>query len=188
MGFNDCALQKYIGVLLLRYYQIIVCNPLPFTLERVFYCANMTITGKEETFIQKYIELDDATEAHRIAYGGGMSDASRKKEAHTIKNKPHVAARIKELQQISVDRHLITMDGQCDKLQSIYKRALADKEYAPAISAVMGQSKHHGLLSDKVQLSGKDGGAIEMIDVTPVDLARRIAFLLAKGVDAMDGK
>lgn len=36
----------------------------------------------------------------------------------------------------------------------------------------------------KTELTGKDGGAIETLDLTDRDLARRLAFVLAKGVDS----
>jgi hypothetical protein len=32
-----------------------------------------------------------------------------------------------------------------------------------------------------LELTGKDGGAIETVDVTPLEMARRIGFLLEKG-------
>lgn len=39
---------------------------------------------------------------------------------------------------------------------------------------------------DKIttELTGKDGGAIETIDLTPREIAQRAAFLLAKGAKA----
>ena len=37
------------------------------------------------------------------------------------------------------------------------------------------------------EMTGKDGGPIKTEDVTPVDLARRIAFALAQGMENKDG-
>lgn len=42
-------------------------------------------------------------------------------------------------------------------------------------------------LADKAELTGKDGGPVEIKDMSPVETARRIAFLLAQGVEAKNG-
>ena len=42
-------------------------------------------------------------------------------------------------------------------------------------------------LADKRELTGTDGGPIQTEDVTPVELARRIAFALAQGMEKTNG-
>lgn len=128
-----------------------------------------TLTAKQELFAQKYIELDDATEAHLQVYGGEMSHNNRKKEASLIKGNPLVEERIKELRNMAAVLHLITKEGQAAKLEALYEEARLEKQYASAISAVMGQSKHYGLLVDKAEVSGKDGAPIfATITIEPV--------------------
>lgn len=38
-----------------------------------------------------------------------------------------------------------------------------------------------------VELTGKDGGPVEIADVSPIETARRLAFLLGKGLRAQEG-
>jgi phage terminase small subunit len=43
-------------------------------------------------------------------------------------------------------------------------------------------AQYHRLLTTNVEVSGKDGGAIIVSDVSPLDIARRVAFLLHSGL------
>ena len=43
--------------------------------------------------------------------------------------------------------------------------------------------KHLKLFTEKVEHTGKDGGAIEIADINEVDMARKIAFVLAQGAE-----
>lgn len=57
-------------------------------------------------------------------------------------------------------------------------------EFNPAITKMM--LTKHGY-SDKQEITGKDGGAIETKDLSGNDVARRLAFALAKGMQQGDG-
>ncbi|MBG0801652.1 terminase small subunit [Methylocystis sp. H4A] len=48
--------------------------------------------------------------------------------------------------------------------------------------------KHLGMFVDRHEHSGKDGGPIETVDLSPLEAARRIAFAWAKGERELDGK
>ena len=56
-------------------------------------------------------------------------------------------------------------------------------EFNPAITKMM--LTKHGY-SDKQEITGKDGGAIETKDLSGNDVARRLAFALAKGMQQGD--
>lgn len=51
-------------------------------------------------------------------------------------------------------------------------------------AALVNLGKHLGMFSDKLELTGKDGGAIETKEVSGLEMARRIAFILAAGAQA----
>lgn len=61
-------------------------------------------------------------------------------------------------------------------VESVHKIRLVDKK-----GSLDTLAKHLKLLTDKVEHSGPDGGPIETKDVTPRELARRIAFVLSAG-------
>jgi phage terminase small subunit len=41
--------------------------------------------------------------------------------------------------------------------------------------------KHIGMFKDRLEVTGKGGGPIETVDMTPTEQARRIAFALTRG-------
>jgi phage terminase small subunit len=60
--------------------------------------TDRALTPKEELFCQKVIELGDDTAAYRASYNAaGMKPNTQKCEAHKLKRKPHIAARISAL-------------------------------------------------------------------------------------------
>lgn len=67
-------------------------------------------------------------------------------------------------------------------IEYVHKIKLADKK-GPL--ELLG--KHLSVFVDRVEHTGKDGGPIQTIDVTPEERAKRIAFALAKGLRAAAG-
>lgn len=57
------------------------------------------------------------------------------------------------------------------------KFKLADKR-----AALVDIGKHLGMFTEKHELTGKDGGPIEVAEITAEEAARRIAFVLARGI------
>lgn len=70
-----------------------------------------------------------------------------------------------------------TRTGRGDAARDVVKTTfkLHDK-----ISALEKLGRHLGLFRDRVEVTGRDGGAIQVDDVTPMERARRIAFVLAQ--------
>ena len=68
-------------------------------------------------------------------------------------------------------------DGRGDGARDVkrVKFKLADKR-----SALVDMGKHLGMFVDKHELTGKDGGAIEMVNLTTQDRARALAAFVAK--------
>lgn len=140
-----------------------------------------TLTIKQETFAQKYIETGVASEAYRIAYDTeNMMAKTVWEEASRLLADPKVSARVKELKALHQERHEITVDSITQELIEDRQFAREQGQAAAAISATVHKAKLHGLMVDKQEVTGKDGGAIITEDRTPLETARRIAFLLSQ--------
>lgn len=74
--------------------------------------------------------------------------------------KPEYAATIAELSETDKGALKVKLHSKVDALEKI--------------------GRHLGAYRDKIELTGKDGGPIEISDI---EAARRVAFLLAKGVN-----
>lgn len=51
-------------------------------------------------------------------------------------------------------------------------------------AALVDIGKHLGMFREKVEVTGKDGGPIEVADMTDIERARRVAFALAQAANA----
>lgn len=122
------------------------------------------LTPKQEAFAQKYVECGNASEAYRFAYD--VSEDTKPetiwKEAYLLLGNPKVAPMVEKLQQEHRERHSVTIDMLTAELDEARQLALKDEKGASAaVSATMGKAKLHGLLVDKAEHTGKNGGPIE---------------------------
>ena len=126
------------------------------------------LTPKQEAFAQKYVELGNASEAYRQVYSAEnmKPDAVNVKACELLKN-GKVTVRVKELQGAAVKRHETTVDDIIAELNEArtIARDLSTPKTGDMIAATMGKAKVLGLIKDKAEISGPDGGAIQ-IDVT----------------------
>jgi phage terminase small subunit len=114
------------------------------------------LTPKQEKFCQKYIELGNASEAYRAAYDCKRStDKTVWESASKLMADPKVSARITSLQALHQKRHEVTVDSITRELDEDRALARQLKQPAPAITAVLGKAKLHGLLEDKVTIKRK---------------------------------
>lgn len=119
------------------------------------------LTPKQESFCQKYIETGNASEAYRLSYDAeNMKPETVWVKACELLKNGKVAARVEQLQAHHLRRHNVTVDTITAELEELKSLATLDKQYSPAITAVMGKAKIHGLLIDKAEITGKDGGPI----------------------------
>lgn len=59
---------------------------------------------------------------------------------------------------------------------------------ASKLEAISLAMRHFGMLKDRVEHTGADGGSIKTEDVTTIEAARRIAFLLSSGVHELGSR
>ena len=135
---------------------------------------------KWEMFAQGLVEGKSAYQAYQDAgYKENRGNCIRLKENESI------VARVKELQTSHVQRHNVTVDSLTNELEEARLSAMDGSREAAAISATMGKAKIYCSGAEKHEHSGPDGGAIEF-DVSDLELARRIGYMLSKGTDAAD--
>ncbi len=120
------------------------------------------LTPKQEAFARAYVETGNASEAYRRAYDAeNMLPETIWPEASKTLANHNVATRVMELQLQARERLMVTIESLTQELDEARALALADpKGAAAAVSATMGKAKLHGLLTDKQELTGRDGGPL----------------------------
>lgn len=124
------------------------------------------LTAKREAFCLAYMESGNQSEAYRIAFDAeNMKAETVHKRASELMANGEVKGRIAELQAQAAERALVTVQSLTQELEEARALALQEGQPSAAVSASMGKAKLHGLLVDKAELTGKDGGAIQMEQV-----------------------
>jgi phage terminase small subunit len=129
-------------------------------------------TDKMEAFCLVYMETNNASEAYRRSYNvTNMAEKTAARESWIVLQKPQVQARIAELREAVMDRHQITVDTLLAELEEARTAALAAEtpQTSAAVSATMGKAKLLGLDKKIVEITGKNGGAIETKSRVTVD-------------------
>jgi phage terminase small subunit len=113
------------------------------------------LTPKQEMFCLKYIETGNASEAYRQSYDAeDMKPETVNRKAKELIDNGKIAARVKKLQSLHQRRHEVTVDSLTTEYEEARLLALSDKQYSPAISAITGKAKLHGLLIEKNEHTG----------------------------------
>lgn len=142
------------------------------------------LTPKQERFACAYIETGNACEAYRRAYDcKGMKQTSIEVNACKLLASAKVAQRVDDLRAEHAERHAITVDSLTAMLLKDREGARDAKQFSAAITAVMGLAKLHGVVIDKSEVTGKNGGPIQIEGkpLSDLDFARRVAFILRRG-------
>ena len=140
------------------------------------------LTPKQEGFCLSYIETGNASEAYRINYDAeNMKPETVKVKASQMLKKDNIRITLAELQQHHQERHDITVDSITAMYIADREAAREANQYASAITAVTGLAKLHGLITNKQEVTGKDGGPVVEVEMSPNEKARRVLFLLSQG-------
>lgn len=138
---------------------------------------------RHERFAQELAKGKTASEAY-IDAGFRPNDGN----CIRLKGNERVIARVSELQERGARRVEVTVESLIEEAEAARTLAMDIKAPAAAIAAV----KEKGVLSGKRvertanELTGKDGGPLETLDVSGRELIdRRIASLAARG--SMEG-
>lgn len=131
------------------------------------------LTPKEEKFAKLYIELGNASEAYRQAYGvdENKKDNSVWSNAHALTKKENVSLRIQELQEEAMVVHNVTMESLLNEFDEIKNlamnaEALGSKlQLGAAVSAVNSKMKLVGLDKTTVDHTSSDGTMSPVMDL-----------------------
>lgn len=151
------------------------------------------LTPKQQRFVEEYLVDLNATQAairagysEKTAYSIGQENLTKPEIAEAIKNKQQ---KISEKLEITIESllmdaekiknismsEIVSDDGMCDLLDKV-----------SALKAIELQGRMIGAFNDKLkhELTGKDGKELPALD--PIDIARRVAFLLMQAKIGMD--
>ena len=126
----------------------------------------LKITPKQENFCLAYIETGNASEAYRRSYNAEkMKPESIYVNSCKLLADAKVSQRVAELKAELIERHKVTADTIAEMLRE--DRAFARECETPgaAATATMGLAKLYGLLTEKAEITGKDGGAIKIEEI-----------------------
>lgn len=125
----------------------------------------MALTVKQEAFCCSYIENGgNASEAYRAAYvTAKMQEKTIWEEASRLLADPKVSARVRELMDAIAKRHDLTVDDILAELEEAREMAklAAIPQIASMVAASMGKAKVAGLIRDKQEITGANGGPIQ---------------------------
>lgn len=141
------------------------------------------MTPKQEAFCIAYIETGNASDAYRSAYSAAkMKPESVNVNASKLLANAKIALRVAELKSELVERHKVTADTIAAMLREDREFAREMETPSAAVTATMGLAKLYGLLTDKTELTGKDGSAIkiEAVKADAESFKRTIAGIAAR--------
>lgn len=132
--------------------------------------------AKHERFAQELAKGKPASEAYVIAgYKESRPAASR------LSTNVNIRRRVAELLERGAIRAEVTIASILDELDEARELARSIEQPAPMIAASLGKAKVAGLMVERAEITGKDGGPIRTEGNNARDLiAERIAGIAAR--------
>ena len=131
------------------------------------------LTPKQEAFALAYLETGNASEAYRRAYDAeGMKPESINRKAKELIDSGKIAARVEELRAPVREAAQITLKQHLDDLKRLRDLAEASEKYGPAIQAEVARGKASGLYVEKTEVTGANGGPLQITRIELVPLTR----------------
>ena len=124
------------------------------------------LTSKQQKFVRLYMSGVTIIDAYKEAYD--VSPTAKREgmqiNANKVMKSPRVSKEIARLQARVAKKVVATAESLVEELEEIKQIALrADNpQSAAAVSAVLGKAKLLGLDKQIVEISGKNGGPIEV--------------------------
>ncbi len=131
--------------------------------------------ARHELFAQNLAQGMSATEAYAKA-GYKPSDQHASRLARNGK----VRTRVAFLQGQAAERTVTTIEKITAELEEARQLAKANKDPKAMVAASMGKAKVNGLLVDRKEHTGADGGPIQFDNLTDAQLNAQMVALLAE--------
>lgn len=124
------------------------------------------LTEKQTRFCTAYIETGNASESYRRAYNsGGMADATINRKASELLAHGLITARLEELRKPAAEAAQLTLETHMRDLLELRNKATNDGKLDAAIKAEIARGRAAGLYSEKVELTGANGGSIKTEEI-----------------------
>lgn len=150
------------------------------------------LTAQQEKFAREYVRLGSGAAAYRLAYNVAKTTKPESvwQAASRLLDDGKVASRVSELMAQAADKAVVSRASMLVEMGQNRALAIDAEQYSVAQSASRDRAKVAGILVERQELTGKDGAALQVeqevsLEVrTKNDVARRIAYILHKGMRA----
>jgi phage terminase small subunit len=122
-----------------------------------------TLTAKQQRFVAEYLVDQNATQA---AIRAGYSKKTAGQVGFENLKKPEIAEAIAKRQAKVAKKAEVTLESLLNELEEARSLAIKEKQTSAAVSATMGKAKLTGLLLEKREHTGRNGGPIQTVDLT----------------------
>ena len=85
----------------------------------------------------------------------------------------NVSSRVLELQALHAERHNVTVDTITKELDENRAVAKENDQSAAMTAATLGKAKIHGLITDKKELAGKNGGPLQIAEINFIPVSSK---------------
>lgn len=124
------------------------------------------LTAKQEAFCVEYVKKGNGSysDAYRAAFDcSKMKPATVNNKAYILSCKGEIRARIKELQDATAEKAIVTLAGHLEDLKMLRDLAMEKGQLSAAINAEIFRGKACGLYVEKAEVSGPNGSAISIV-------------------------
>jgi phage terminase small subunit len=148
------------------------------------------LTIKQEKYVQGLFAGLSQREAYKQAYNcKKMKDKTIDENASRLANDSKVKARLRELTEEFKNRNMLTVEWVLNNLKEVTERCLQQEPVKDRQGNETGEytfqanganraleliGKHLGMFTDKVEMTGKDGGPIEIKTMKDEEIDQQI--------------
>lgn len=125
--------------------------------------ARSKLTPKQEKFAQGIAKGLNLSNAYRESYdASGMNPVTINTKACFMSKKEQIRARVDELRAPVIANIGITLESHLNDLMSLRNQAAEAGQFSASVSAEVARGKAAGIIVDKTELTGKNGGSLEI--------------------------
>lgn len=137
-----------------------------------------SLTAKQERFVQEYlIDFKAKDAAIRAGYSRGPDGRSAEQYASQLLKLPQVKLAVEAGQAKTRKKGQISIAWVLKRL--IHESKTAEKD-AARVKALELVGKHLGMFAEKLELTGKNGGPIEVADMSEEERMKRVVVLFQR--------
>lgn len=132
------------------------------------------LTVRQKRFVEEYLVDFNATQA---VVRAGYDTAHPNKIGSQLLAHPGVRAAIDQITLERADKSIIKPDYVLNKLKRTIEKAEADNNHAAVLRGLELVARHLGMFIERTEITGKDGGALEIEQRTKEEVASVLTAL-----------